>query len=401
MSSTDDATIDRVKNAALALGWSFPFFLIPLGKVDTWEVTKDIKTMDVTLSPKGTQIRLNADYVASMGDAELAGASFHALFQPMLSHHERCGSRSERKWGRAAARSINQALVEMGVTIPRDFILPERGKEQMTAEELYDVEADDPEDDQGGGDQDLGKGGAPKQDPDGGGDGGEGDGEGDGQGQSMEQVQREWDQAAVQATALAAGTGAANVLARLFTPPRPRISYRQILRSAAAQAAAAHGRDDVSWGRKSRRSPQNGYLPGWISTKATIACVIDTSGSVSEAEVEECVGHVLALAREVPGIKIFLALHASSCYWHGWVNASGSDVIASKITDRGGTDADEAYARVGGCGKRVDVMVHLTDGELFGGWPDKPLNVRRLVVALTRGDACAAPEGTLVVPAGL
>jgi hypothetical protein len=67
---------------------------------------------------------------------------------------------------------------------------------------------------------------------------------------------------------------------------------------------------------------------------------------------------------------------------------------------RGGTSFDEAYACVGEEGK-FNVMVHLTDGEVFG-WPDKPASVRRLVVALL-GSACdtEVPQSAKVIEADL
>src|SRR5688572_27598224 len=96
---SDTHAITRCKNAALALGWTYPFFLVPMGKIEVWEETKDIKTMGVSLSGR---IRLNPEYVAKLSDQELAGVVFHELFHPMLGHHERMGSRSLRRWNRAA-----------------------------------------------------------------------------------------------------------------------------------------------------------------------------------------------------------------------------------------------------------------------------------------------------------
>src|SRR5262245_51579595 len=111
---SDTPAITRAKNAAIALGWTYPFFLVPMGKVENWVETRDIKTMAVSLS--GT-IKINPDFVGTLSEHELAGVVFHELFHPMLGHHERMGSRHPRRWNRAADRALNQALREMGIRL--------------------------------------------------------------------------------------------------------------------------------------------------------------------------------------------------------------------------------------------------------------------------------------------
>lgn len=381
---SDTQAIARLKNCLIAMGWSYPFFLVPMGKIESWEETKDIKTMGISLMGK---IKVNPDFVATLTDAELAGVGFHELFHMMLDHHGRMGARNPKRWNRAADRALNQALKEMGVTLPKGALFPEPGDERKQAEEIYESEPEQPDDDQGG-DQDAGAGCGVEDDT------------ADGPPGAADQAQRDWAQAAAQAQALAAGTGCAEVLARIFKTPRPRVKMLQILRSAAAQALAAHGRDDQSWAKRSRRSPAGCYLPGWVANQATLAFVLDTSGSVSDDEVEACVGFSQSLAKQYPGLKVFLALHTGTCYWHGWIRMEDSQAISGLITDRGGTDFADAYAKVSECGKRVDMMVHGTDGECWGGWPAKPSNVRKMMVALTRGDECPnAPEGAQIVRA--
>jgi predicted metal-dependent peptidase len=385
--SNETPTVTRLKNAMIAMGWSYPFFLVPMGKIDRWTESKDAtKTMSVSLSG---EITVNPDFAAKLPDDELAGVGFHELFHMMLDHLGRAQGRAMRRWNRAADRSLNQALKEMGVKLPKTALYPEPGDEKLTAEEIYDKEPEQPEDEDPGYEPGAGAGCGPKDDTTG--DGSDG-------GQSTQQAQREWAQAAATAQALAAGTGMAEVMARIFKAPRPRVKVLQVLRSAANQALAAHGRDDQAWSKRSRRSPAGCYLPGWIANQATMAFVMDTSGSVSDEEVEQCVGYAIALAKQHAGLKVFLALHTSECYWHGWIQAKSGEAISELITDRGGTDFDDAYLKVEECGKKIDMMVHLTDGECYGTWPGKPTNVRKLMVALTRGDeAPGAPEGSTIV----
>jgi hypothetical protein len=46
----------------------------------------------------------------------------------------------------------------------------------------------------------------------------------------------------------------------------------------------------------------------------------------------------------------------------------------------------------------VDVMVHLTDGEIWGEWPSKPSAVRQLIVAQVGDSEIHPPQGGTVIP---
>lgn len=399
------AAVERCKLAAIAVGWDHPAFLVPFGKVEKWEETTEIPTMGISMSGR---IRVNPDFVDTFkdmkdpakpsqmisADQQIAGIVFHELFHPMLGHHERLGSRNLKKWNRAADRSLNQALTDMGVQLPPGALMPGPGQVTMTAEEIYEQEPDQP------GDDDEGN----QPGPAGAGCGIEDDTQG-GSGQSpmtQEQAQRMWSEAATQSQALA-GLGDAKVMARLFNAPPARTSISQILKSAAAQAIAAHGRDVQSWGKRSNRCPPGIYLPGWKASKPRMAFVFDTSGSVSDAELETCVGFAVSLARQhqSSGLKIFLALHASNCYYHGWISGNSGAEISGKMTDRGGTDFAHAYQVVGEHAGKIDTMVHLTDGECYGAWPAPPPNARKMIAAILpgRGEGHTPPPGVIVVPA--
>lgn len=398
----DTPTTKRLRNAILALGWNYPFFLPALAMADIVEDTT-IKTM--TINEAGL-MRVNPGFAASLSDKELAAVGVHELGHPMLAHLSRMGSRNLKRWNRAIDRAWNQALREMGIELPAGAIYPERGNVQATAEELYDLERVQPEDDGAPG---QGKEPAPGQgcgaEPgQGRQEGSEGDGEGEGQGRgespTQSQMERQWAEVANQARALAAGTQHADVMARITNVPRPRVRWENLIKSAASHALAAHGRDDQTWNRRSRRSPADGYLPGWTATRAKIAVAIDSSGSITDEMLAGAIGHAVKLA-QISGLKLFLALHDTDCYWSGWIAAGANpEGLKRHLTGRGGTYFRPTYQTVEGAG-RFDVFVHLTDGYGETPWPGTPRTVRRLIVAQLGDGKIAPPVGTQIVPTEL
>lgn len=380
----------RIQNVVVAMGWQYPFFLPGYAYVTVKEDPAFQMGMGITADGV---LKVNPTYAETLTDIQLGGVVFHELGHLLLDHFARGNSRNPRRWNRSCDRSWNQALREMGIQLPPTALYPARGQEKLTAEELYDLESEQPDDNathnagQGTGTPTAGCG------PE----GPEGEGEGNEENEQSQQGRsRQWAEVAAQAQALAAGTEHAETMARALNIPRPRVRWEQILKSAAAQALAAHGRDDQVWTKRSRRSPANGYLPGWTATRATIAIVIDTSGSMSDEEVAAAIAETAKIG-QIAGIRVFLALHDAACYWSGWLLARADDV-ARRVTGRGGTDFDGAYAAVGGAKGRIDVMVHLTDGEIHS-WPSRPANTRRLIVAQYRDSHIRPPEGTVIVPA--
>lgn len=388
----------RCRDVGLAIGWLHPFFLIPLSHLTFTESEKTQSgTMEVTTDGV---IRINPEFTARLSDRQLAGAVCHEIMHLMLMHSARIGSREPMRWNIATDLAINGALADMGVELPAGVLMPPRG-EILTAEDWYSrLQSQDP-DGQGtrGADGTVGKGCGPTP--------GEGKGEakGDGEGQSPTEGPAsgpDWEVVAHQAKAAARGTESMRALGPLLSPKPAAVAWRTLLRSTFNRVAAQGGRDMQSATRRNRRSPAGVILPGWLSTKPTIAVVIDTSGSMSDDMLQRAVTESIGVGAAI-GARLFLALHDADCYHASWIDTKGGGVekIGRLIAQRGGTDAEPAYRRVGTERAKFDVMVHLTDGEL-GQWPALPANVRRLVAGIIGGRGTShyrseAPAGSTVI----
>lgn len=381
---------DRCRDVGLAMGWLHPFFLIPLSYLKFEEVkdTKECPTMAVFHTGR---VIINPQWAAGVGDKELAGAVCHEIMHLILQHHGRVGSRDKFKWNIAGDLAINGALREMSIPLPAGALFPPAGGELLTAEEWYEKLPDTQKIKATGA---VGAGCGVEKDPQAG--SGEGDEDGEGKSGGGDQEGKDgagktpgntpgpavdWEVVAHQAQAAARGTASAQALAPLLKPKEAGVRWRQILRSTMNRVAANGGRDMQTMTRRNRRSPDGFVLPGWISHRPTVAVVIDSSGSMSDAMLEKAVAEAKA-AGEAAGCRVFLALHDARCYWHGWIDMKGPpDKLGRLMTHRGGTDAEEAYKVVGKERARFDTLIHLTDGEL-GRWPEIPDNTRRLVAAI-------------------
>ncbi|HSA51441.1 MAG TPA: VWA-like domain-containing protein [Yinghuangia sp.] len=150
-----------------------------------------------------------------------------------------------------------------------------------------------------------------------------------------------------------------------FHPPQP---WRELLGAAIRSAASGAGAgDDYTYGRPSRRSASvpGAVLPSLRRTPPRVSVVIDTSGSVSDAELGSALLEVAAIARAVGGrrdLVTVLSCDAAAQSVHSLCRAEGIPLVGG-----GGTDLREGFAQALRARPRPDVVVVLTDGQTP--WP--------------------------------
>ncbi|MET7643519.1 VWA-like domain-containing protein [Streptomyces sp. NPDC005426] len=169
----------------------------------------------------------------------------------------------------------------------------------------------------------------------------------------------------------------------------PTVDWRQVLAGAVREAAAwASGAVDYTYLRPSRRSAalRGVVLPSLRRPLPRVAVVVDTSGSMGEAELAAALGEVTGVLREV-GIRgnrvTVLACDAD-------VHAVSRVTAAADITltGGGGTDMRVGIAAALAAPARPRIVIVLTDG--FTPWPDESPSCR-LVAALVGGDPPQPP----------
>ncbi|MFD6225483.1 VWA-like domain-containing protein [Streptomyces sp. NPDC060232] len=150
-----------------------------------------------------------------------------------------------------------------------------------------------------------------------------------------------------------------------FHAPQP---WRELLGAAVRSATSGAGAgEDYSYGRPSRRSAclPGVVLPSLRRRPPRVSVVIDTSGSVSDAELGSALLEVAAMAQAVGGrrdLVTVVACDAAARIVHPLCEGEGIALVGG-----GGTDLRAGFARALGAGLRPDVIVVLTDGQTA--WP--------------------------------
>ena len=106
-------------------------------------------------------------------------------------------------------------------------------------------------------------------------------------------------------------------------------------------------------------------LPALRTRPPRVAVIIDTSGSVSDAELGSALLEVTAIGRAVgggPGQVSVISCDAAAGVAHPLCRAEGIPLIGG-----GGTDLRQGFARALTARSRPDVIVVLTDGQTP--WP--------------------------------
>ncbi|MEV0597377.1 vWA domain-containing protein [Nonomuraea cavernae] len=162
-----------------------------------------------------------------------------------------------------------------------------------------------------------------------------------------------------------------------FHPPQP---WRDLLGAAIRSAVSGPGvGEDYTYGRPPRRSAglTGVILPSLRRRPPRISVVIDTSGSVSDAELGSALLEVAAIVRAVGGrrdLVSVLSCDAAARVAQPLCRAEGLTLVGG-----GGTDLRAGIAKALRASPRPDVIVVLTDG--WTPWPqERPAS--RVVVGL-------------------
>ncbi|WP_405203861.1 DUF2201 family putative metallopeptidase [[Kitasatospora] papulosa] len=169
----------------------------------------------------------------------------------------------------------------------------------------------------------------------------------------------------------------------------PTVDWRRALAGAVRDAAAwASGAIDYTYRRPSRRSAalRRIVLPSLRRPLPRVAVVIDTSGSMGEAEMAAALGEVTGVLREVGvrGNRVTVLACDADVQAVSRVTATGQITLGGG----GGTDMRVGIAAALAGPERPSVVVVLTDG--LTPWPDETPSCR-LVAALVGPSAPAPP----------
>ncbi|MFJ7130950.1 VWA-like domain-containing protein [Streptomyces sp. NPDC098101] len=160
-----------------------------------------------------------------------------------------------------------------------------------------------------------------------------------------------------------------------FHPPQP---WRRLLGAAIRSAAGGPGAgENHSYRRPSRRSASlpGVVLPSLRRTPPKVCVVIDTSGSVSDAELGSALLEVAAISRAVGGRRDLVSV--ISCDAAAGVAVPLCRAENIELIGGGGTDLRSGFARALRSRPRPDVVVALTDGQTP--WPSAQPSCRTVV----------------------
>lgn len=179
-----------------------------------------------------------------------------------------------------------------------------------------------------------------------------------------------------------------------FHPPQP---WRQLLGAAVRSAAGAPGAgENHSYRRPSRRSASvpKVVLPSLRRTPPRVCVVIDTSGSVSDAELGSALLEVAAISRAVGGRRDLVSV--VSCDAAAGVAVPICRAENIELVGGGGTDLRSGFARALRSAPRPDVIVALTDGQTP--WPSAQPPCRTVVGLFPRPARAVDEEDPDYVP---
>lgn len=170
---------------------------------------------------------------------------------------------------------------------------------------------------------------------------------------------------------------------------QPQVNYMAWLRAAMHNAIAeAEGKLDYAWTRRSRRQGAyaNFIMPGMTAYKPKVGVGVDTSGSMSEKQLGQCLGEIKGMLAAT-GYSDELMVVSCDAAVHGSVQRI-TRIDQLKLKGGGGTDMGVALKALDEARPRLDLKILLTDCETP--WPqERPKGT--IVIVKVEGSGAPPP----------
>ena len=313
-----------------------------------------------TAATDGKHLFYNADFVNKLTSHETMGLVAHEVMHCVLQHMTRRQERDPTIWNVAGDYKINGHLVNNGFILPEGGLIDTDGEyDEDSTEALYAKlleNADIIQMPLWGLVEDAGKN--------------------DVENVSGAQLESDWQVAVNQAAELAKAQGKlpGDIETLVGDILQPLVDWRQVLWPFFTSTV----RDEYTW-RKPHRAyiSEDEYLPSMYNESCgAIAICVDTSGSVSDAELQQFWSEIVAVAKETQPSKII-------CYGCDtevndvfvWEDLSTLLEDPPKFTGRGGTCFSPCFEKLNELDEDIEACVYLTDlgSDDFGDEPYYPV----------------------------
>jgi predicted metal-dependent peptidase len=201
--------------------------------------------------------------------------------------------------------------------------------------------------------------------------------------QEQQNLETQWQQRLAGAAQQAQQAGKLNgAMARMVDHfLQPQLPWRMLL----ARYMTMMARDDYTYMRPSRREG-SAIFPSLRSSQLEIIIAIDTSGSVSDQEISQCIAEINALKGQMRARITLLACDSKLAEGAPWIYEPWEDFCApGKFQGGGGTSFKPVFESVKQM-QTPDLLVYFTDAK--GEFPEQEPNYP--VIWLVKGKAKVA-----------
>jgi predicted metal-dependent peptidase len=370
MSLTDiDNAEDVIRKGIIDLQKPQPFFAHLVMHLRPEVMSAEEKMQTVGVSAKG-RLFYNKEFMMKNKD-HIQGLLTHEVLHVAFLHAQRTGPRNKVLANIAQDVVVNMMLGKAGMTLPataipydnqRDrskFQLPDGDKMvDVTIESVSEKAWEEVYDDlskliknppQGGSGKQPGHDNAPQDD---GGEGQEGKSNEEGWGKRLAEAA----QYAKQQGKLPAGMDA--YVDELL---KPKVLWKQLLLQYLRPYLLPV---DWSYQRPNKKSQAlDVYMPSVLKEHCAIEVIIDTSGSIAQDELTEFLSEVVAIAKSIQHLKMWV----SSCdtqIQSRYVVENGDipKILSMQLKGGGGTSMENGLDYVKANNQEVDAVIVLTDG---------------------------------------
>lgn len=271
-----------------------------------------------TAAVDGRNFFYHPPFIKTLTKEKLKGLVAHEVMHCVFQHMQRRNGRDMHDWNIACDYTINDHLLTCGFHLPDEGIFDKEGKyKDWSAETIYaDIHKEKPEN-------------KPKQapwglvlDPAG------------GQGAAIEV---EWEIATRVAASIAKAAGKlpGSFASLLDDFLEPVVDWRSVLWPFVTNLT----NEDHSWSRPNRAYiSEDIYLPSTRSeTLGAVAFIIDTSGSMPDAHVQQCWSEVISVAQSEKPSKLVVLQVDAEVQSAEEIDVENPGEISVEVKGRGGT----------------------------------------------------------------